>query len=140
MLLKLIATFVYINVTADVFGLTQQLKNLRWLTPFYNHSSLAFKSSTSKPHDRTFNGMLGELNKVFGDLERNESAFSKVTRQIEDEKEGSWTNASSYNEINMQFVSNSSCSSLDVGKLGKHSSDLSGKKTVHSLFQWNLYN
>jgi len=58
--------------------------------PFDNtKSSLAFKSSTSKPHDRTFNGMLGELNKVFGDLERNESAFSKVTRQIEDEKEGS---------------------------------------------------
>jgi len=99
--------------------------------------SSAFKSfmgssgSGSNQHEPTLNGIWGELNKVLGGLDLNgASPEAGGPGQQMGGGNGSGSNASSNNEINKQFLSIGSRSSLDLGTLGRPLTDLAGSSTV----------
>jgi len=110
--------------------------------PFDNglsSGSSAFKSfmgssgSGSKQHEPTLNGIWGELNKVLGGLDLNGAspeAGGPGGQQMGGGGNGIGSNASSNNEINKQFLSIGSRSSLDLGTLGRPLTDLAGSSTV----------
>ena len=86
--------------------------------------------SGSKQHEPTLNGIWGELNKVLGGLDLNGAspeAGGPGNGQMGGGGNGSGSNASSNNEINKQFLSIGSRSSLDLGTLGRPLTDLAGK-------------
>ena len=100
---------------------------------FSSSGSSAFKSfmgssgSGSKQHEPTLNGIWGELNKVLGGLDLNGAspeAGGPGNGQMGGN--GSGSNTSSNNEINKQFLSIGSRSSLDLGTLGRPLTDLAG--------------
>jgi len=108
--------------------------------PFDNalsSGSSAFKSfmgssSASNQHEPTLNGIWGELNKVLGGLDLN-GASPDVGGPPQGQVgggNGGCSNASSNNDINRQFLSIGSRSSLDLGTLGRPLTDLAGSSTV----------
>ena len=85
--------------------------------------------SGSKQHEPTLNGIWGELNKVLGGLDLNGAspeAGGPGGQQMGGGGNGSGSNASTNNEINKQFLSIGSRSSLDLGTLGRPLTDLAG--------------
>ena len=82
-------------------------------------------SSGTSQHDPTLNGIWGELNKVLGGLDLNGGSPDAGGPQHVGGGNGS--NGSSNNEINKQFLSIGSRSSLDLGTLGRPLTDLAGK-------------
>jgi len=104
-----------------------------------NTGSSAFKSfmgssgtGSNNQHEPTLNGIWGELNKVLGGLDLNgASPEAGGPQQMGCGGNGSGgSNASSNNEINKQFLSIGSRSSLDLGTLGRPLTDLAGSSTV----------
>jgi hypothetical protein len=106
-----------------------------FLFSFSSTGSSAFKSfmgssgSGSNQHEPTLNGIWGELNKVLGGLDLNGAspeAGGPGQQMGGGGGNGSGSNASSNNEINKQFLSIGSRSSLDLGTLGRPLTDLAG--------------